>query len=212
VGDVVNGIGFSPDGKVLYVLSRKGEITRYNPESRTKLGSTPTGISKAMALAISPDGLHLAAGGGDAEIAVFDASRMVLREKVQGPGDDQIQSVNFSSDSKQMFAGSISSDVAVWDTQRLTKKPRKEFKGLSEWVRGTGFSADGRRVAALDNEKRIVVWDANSGTELKRIEFEALVPKGEDIEVSAAWISPEGTMLIGTRTGSLIHMTVKSPG
>jgi serine/threonine protein kinase/WD40 repeat protein len=210
VGDVVTGTAFSPDGKVLYVLSRKGEITRYNATNGSKLGSTPTGIDRALAFALSPDGAHIAAGGRDAKIAVFDAQRMVLRETLECFGDDQIQSLNFSADSRQLVAGSIGNDVAIWDTQRLTKKPLRQCKGLSEWLRGAGFSADGRRAAALDNEKRLVVWDAASGTELKKIEFSALHDKGKSLVVTAGWIAPDGTVLIGTREGDLIHMTVRS--
>ncbi len=213
VNDVVNGIQFSPDGKVLFVLTRKGNIVRYNAENKSMLGSTPTGIDRAMAFAISPDGQYLAAGGRDAKIAVFEIGRMVLRETLEGPGDDQIQSVGFSADSRMLFAGSIGDDVALWEMQRLTKKPLRQFKGLSEWVRGTGFSADGKRVCALDNEKRLMIWDAGSKTqELKRLEFSQLSEKGKDITVDTAWISPDGTVLIGTREGNLIHLTVKSAG
>ncbi|MBX3475102.1 MAG: protein kinase [Planctomycetes bacterium] len=212
LGDIVTGLAFSPDGKVLYALTRKGEVARYNAENGSKLNTTPTGIDRAFAFAVSPDGNYLAAGGRDAKIAVFDAQRMVLRETLECFGDDQIQSLNFSADSRQLFAGSIGNDVAIWDTQRLTKKPVRQFKGLSEWLRGAGFSADGRRVAALDNEKRLIVWDAGTATELRKIEFAALSDKNKSFVVTAGWVSPDGTMLIGTRDGDLIHMTVRSAG
>lgn len=213
VNDVVNGIQFSPDGKVIFVLTRKGNIVSYNAENKSMLGTTPTGIDRAMAFAISPDGTYLAAGGRDAKIAVFEIARMVLRETLEGPGDDQIQSVGFSADSRMLFAGSIGDNVALWEMQRLTKKPLRQFKGLGEWVRGTGFSSDGKRVCALDNEKRLIIWDSGAKTqELKRLEFSQLSEKGKDITVDTAWVSPDGTVLIGTREGNLIHLTVKTAG
>jgi len=144
---------------------------------------------------------------------VFDAARMVMNgSKVQAPGDDQIQSINFSADSKQMIAGSIGNDVGYWDTERLTVQPKRQLKGLGEWVRGVGFSVDGRRSAGLDNETGIVVWDhARTSDASKKYDFALLVPKGEDITVAASWIAPDGSILIGTREGTLIHLTVKTP-
>lgn len=212
VGDVVTGVAFSPDSKVLYVLSRKGEITRFNPANRSKLGSTSTGLGGAMALAVSPDGRYLAAGGKDAEIVVMNGNTMVLNKKLQGPGDDQIKALNFSHDSRQLIAGSNGDGVGVWDTGTLSEKPVRQLKGLSEWVCGTGFSADGKRCAALDNEKRIVVWDpSRSSDSAATLEFQALVAKGEDITVDCAWVASSGAILIGTREGNLIHLTVRTP-
>ncbi|MCC6464925.1 MAG: protein kinase [Planctomycetes bacterium] len=208
VSDDVNGVAFSADSKTLFLLSRDGAVTRYNTETRTKLGSTPTGIERATSMAISPDGRHLAIGGEDGKVAVFDAGQMVLRKTIQTPGDDIVQRVAFSADSKQLVAGSIGDNIGVWDTDKLSEKPRKQLKGVGEWVRGVGFSSDGRRVAAFDNESRLIVWDSNSGTELKKLELEQL--KGNfAMEPSAGCIAADGTVLMATRSGEILHLTVR---
>lgn len=212
VGDDVFGLIFNSNASVLYVATRDAALTRYNPNTRTKLGTVATGLDRAQCIALSSDNKLLAIGGDDGEIAVFDANRMVLKETLDGPGDDMIQSVSFSADNSQLMAGSIGDDVAVWDTNRLTKKPTKEFQGLSEWVRGVGFSEDGRRCAAFDSEERLIVWDVRSGTELRRLDFSEKLKGDKDFMPSAGVIGADGTVLIGTREGELVHMSLKSAG
>lgn len=212
-GDDVFGLAFSNNNNALFVATREGNVLRYNPTTKARLGgATPTGLDRAQCMALSPDGKLLAIGGEDAYVAVFDANRMVLKQKLEGPGDDLIQSVQFSSDSNRLIAGSIGDDVAVWNTRRLTAKPSKQFKGLSEWVRGVGFSPDGVRCAAFDNETRLMVWDVERGFEQRNMDYESKLEGDKDFLPSAGVIGPDGTVLIGTREGELVHMTLKPAG
>lgn len=212
VGDDVFGLVFTSSGKVLFVVTRDAALTRFNPITKTKLGTLATGLDRAQCMSLSPDDKLLAVGGDDAEIAVFDADRLVLKETLDGPGDDMIQSVSFSADSSQLMAGSIGDDVAIWDTKRLTKKPIREFKGLSEWVRGVGFSEDGTRCAAFDNETRLIVWDVKTGVQRQPVEYSDQLEGDKDFLPSAGVIGPDGTVLIGTREGELVHLTLKPAG
>src|SRR5690606_14103985 len=160
----------------------------------------------------SPNDAWLAVGGDDGQVAVFDANRLVLQKKLDAPGDDMIQRVAFSADSKQLMAGSIGNDVGIWETGQLKEKPTREFKGLSEWIRGVGFSSDGRRCAAFDNEEKLVVWDTRSGQVLRELPFKDKLQGQKDFMPGAGVIGPDGTVLIGTREGELLHMTVKPAG
>ncbi|MCA8910408.1 MAG: protein kinase [Planctomycetes bacterium] len=213
VGDDVFGLAFQSKGNVLFVATRDGALTRFNPNTRTKIGTVATGLGRAQCMALSPDEKLLAIGGEDAEIAVFDADRMVRKEKLDGPGDSTIQSVGFSADGSQLIAGSEGDDVGVWDTKHLTAKAKKEYKGLGEWVRGVGFSADGRRCAGFDSEDRLIVWDIRNGDKGARtLEYSDKLKSDKDFIVSAGVIGPDGTVLIGTREGELLHMYLKSAG
>lgn len=210
-GDDVFGLAFSNNNNFLYVATRDGSVSRFNPTTKARVGgATPTGLGRAQCMALSPDGNLLAVGGEDAYIVVFDANRWVSKGKLEGPGDDLIQSVQFSADSSQLIAGSIGNDVAVWDTRRLDKKPTRQYEGLSEWVRGVGFSADGVRCAAFDSETRLVVWDVKKGTTQRPMEYDSLLKGDKDFLPSSGVIGPDGTVLIGTRQGELVHMQLKS--
>src|SRR5690606_10239762 len=154
IGDDVFGLAFTSNSNVLFAAARDAQVTRFNPRTRAKLGAFATGLGRAQCMELSPNDAWLAVGGDDGQVAVFDANRLVLQKKLDAPGDDMIQRVAFSSDSKQLMAGSIGNDVGIWETGQLKEKPTREFKGLSEWIRGVGFSSDGRRCAAFDNEEK----------------------------------------------------------
>jgi WD40 repeat protein len=207
--DDIEGIAFSPSGSVLYVLDYDGLVIRYNTKTRAKVGTTKTGVSKPKSMALDRAGKQLAVGGVDSKIALFDATRMVRRKMLQGPGDDQIQRVSFSQDGKYLIAGSIQDDVAIWNLTRLTVKSTRKLKGLSEWVKGVGFSQDGKRACAFDNEFRIVVWDARNARELKKLKF-SKIQGSKDLVPISGFVGADGTILIGTDEGEIIHLTLKS--
>jgi WD40 repeat protein len=213
VSDDAFGLAFSANNNVLYVAARDGTITRFNPVTKGRLGGpVNSGLKRAQCMALSPNGSLLAIGGPDSKVAVFDADRMVIKETLEGSGGELIHSVAFSADGSRLIAGSIGDDVAVWDTRRLSKKPSQQFKGLSEWVRGVGFSPDGRRCAAFDSEKRLMVWDTGSGIPHRQIEYNDRFKGEKRFLPSAGVIGPDGTILIGTREGELIHLSLKDAG
>ncbi|MCG3183485.1 MAG: Serine/threonine-protein kinase PknD [Planctomycetes bacterium] len=212
IGDDVFGLAFTSNSNVLFAAARDAQVTRFNPRTRAKLGAFATGLGRAQCMELSPNDAWLAVGGDDGQVAVFDANRLVLQKKLDAPGDDMIQRVAFSADSKQLMAGSIGNDVGIWETGQLKEKPTREFKGLSEWIRGVGFSSDGRRCAAFDNEEKLVVWDTRSGQVLRELPFKDKLQGQKDFMPGAGVIGPDGTVLIGTREGELLHMTVKPAG
>ncbi len=212
VGDDVFGLAFTSSSSMLFVATRDAQLTRFNPRTKSKLDTLATGLDRAQCMALSPSDAWLAVGGDEGRIAIFDANRMVRQETLTAPGDDMIQRVAFSADSNQFIAGSIGDSVAVWDMRQLNKKPTRQYKGLSEWIRGVGFTRDGRRCAAFDNEDDLVIWDLRTGTVVKPLKFKDKFKGQKNFMPTSGVIGPDGTVLIGTREGELLHITIKSAG
>jgi WD40 repeat protein len=136
---------------------------------------------------------------------------MLLKKTLSNNGDENIQSVAFSAKSDMVIAGSIEDKVSMWDVNKPGEKPVKSYKGVDEWIRGVGFTADGKRAVMFDTESRVVIVDARSGTEITRVEYSKL--KGDkDFLVEAGVVGPDGTVLIATRAGELLHLYAKPPG
>ena len=96
---------------------------------------------------------------------------------------------------------------------RTSRRLHRLRQGVPEWVRGVGFSADGRRCAGFDSEDRLIVWDIRNGDKGARtLEYSDKLKSDKDFIVSAGVIGPDGTVLIGTREGELLHMYLKSAG
>ncbi len=206
----VTALGFSTDNRVLYVVVRNGNLVRYNVANQSQIDSNPTGIPKPNALAVDPTGSLIAVGGDDGLINVFEAGRLVAKraKPMSMPNDDMVQNLCFSPDGRLLAAGNMGDGVGVWNTSNLTEKPAAQAKGLSEWVRGVGFSPDGRRLIGFDNEKRLAVWDARSGALNKSYEFEIFKREKKTLPRSG-YVGPDGTILIGTEDGELIHLSAK---
>ena len=210
VNKAVNSLAYSTDGKVLFALSRDGFVTRFNPVTRAQISNFKSGVDSPQTLAVSPDGRWLAVGGEDAMVALFDASKLTLRKTLQGPGSDTVQRVMFSADSAYLISGSIDDGVGLWEIAKLSEKSTVQYKGLAEWIRGVGFSGDGRVAVAFDNEAGIKVWDRQNGTEKRFVKFDQFKDTKEDFDVSTGFIGPDGTGLVATRQGRIIHFTFGS--
>ncbi len=206
----VQSMVFSPDGKVLFVVDRDGTLHRYNPVARSRIGSFPTGISRPNSIAISPDGSLVAIGGRDSKVAVFDAINLTLKRTVTAPGDDHIQRVAFSADGSYMIAGSNGNGVGLWDTRNLGEKAIRQFKDLGEWTRGIGITPDKAAAVGFDSEKGLMVWDLEHGTERRSLLFSQFRDSNDNMRVEAGFIAADGTALVGTRSGRLLHFTLGS--
>jgi len=89
--------------------------------------------------------------------AVFHV-RPVTRCTASMPGHtENVLSVAFSPDGKELCTGSGDTTVRFWDLN--TQLPKETAKGHTNWVMCIAFSPDGRYVASGGMEGAVCVWD-----------------------------------------------------
>jgi RNA polymerase sigma factor (sigma-70 family) len=122
------------------------------------------------ALAFAPDGKHLAAGGFDNEVLVWDVSTGRCIRSYRGGILWTIQSLAFSPDGKTLAAGCSNRRIYSWHA--TSAKPLRMYEGHSGpdhvpvfGVSSIAFSPDGTILVSGGCDKRVRLWEVFSGKE-----------------------------------------------
>ncbi|WP_411104033.1 helix-turn-helix domain-containing protein [Streptomyces sp. cmx-4-9] len=112
-----------------------------------------------QAVALSPDGHTLAAGGLDRQVALWDV-RDPRNPKELGTAPqefgDTVYALAFSPDGRRLAAGAGDGSVRVWDTSATGAA--RALTGPRSAVYGVAFAPDGRSLAAAAADGGVYLW------------------------------------------------------
>jgi WD40 repeat protein len=134
-------------------------------------------LGEVKALAVSPDGRHLAVAAAERNNSAFQA---VLLDATSGdevhrfPRMPLAQELVFDPTGKWLIAASFEGDVCVWDvcSRREVSRLRVQSK-----LRSMAVDPEGRRLATVAMDSTLRVWDLTSGQQLLRC-ITRYVPRG----------------------------------
>jgi WD40 repeat protein/mono/diheme cytochrome c family protein len=178
----VSSVAFSPDGRELVAAGYK-EVKRFALSGSASITSggrgalaprRQTAISgladQVRAVAWSPDGQLIAAGGGTpgafGELVLIDAATREVKFTLEGHRD-YVYHVAFSPDGKRLASCGYDKLVRLWDT--TTGKPTGVFREHTEAVYAVAFNGDGTLLASAAADRSIKIWDVKTGLRLYTI-------------------------------------------
>ncbi|MDB5601693.1 MAG: hypothetical protein JWN71_3737 [Xanthobacteraceae bacterium] len=159
----INELAMAADGKMLAVGDRDAIVLR---ELNGKEIRRLVGHDNAMSIAFSPDGRHLASGGGDRLIRIWDVSTGQVIETFDGHRSE-VAALAFSPDGQQL-ASAGGGDLKIWDWQGGKTLVTHDVRG--QLFQSVVWSPDGKQVVTGDNSYKVTIWDAKSLQVVKNFE------------------------------------------
>lgn len=181
----VNGVAFSPDGKILF--SAGGNFIQYwDAATGRPLAALYAHSSTVASLAFSRDGKMLASSGGDQRVRLWDAATGKYLHALSGHRGT-VHSVAISPDGKSVLSGGADGTVRLWDA-----RTGRELRCLAEHcdsVTQVAFSPDGKTLGSCSMDRSVRLWNAATGELLHSINAHAEF-------VRALAFSPDGKSVV----------------
>jgi len=139
-------------------------------------------------LALSPDGMTLAAGNVDGTVSLWDTATGKNRVDLRA-GNEMILAAAFSPDGARLACCSTDSRIHIWDL--ATHLLHSTLEGHWGPVTALAFAPDGRVLASGGEDKTVRLWDIENAREIA-------VLHGHNDVVLAVTFSPDGELVAST--------------
>lgn len=146
---------FSPDGKRMLTVS--GRTTRlWDVQTRRELRTLAGRTEPVRALALSPDGEHLAAASAGGGVFEWDLAQGSVTRRFAGHRD-AVSTLSYSSSGEMLVTGSEDETVRMWRTD--SAKEVGQLRRHAGGVHAVAFSAGGDSFATGGGDQQVLVWN-----------------------------------------------------
>lgn len=139
-----------------------------------------------LSVAVTRDGKHLASGGYDNTIKLWDIESGKQLLSLKGH-KGWVYSVAFNADGKMLASGSWDETIKLWDVE--SGRELKTLAGHTGQINSVAFSSDGITLASGSADGTIRLWDVASGTHARTL-------KGHLEPVNSVAFTPDGKALV----------------
>jgi RNA polymerase sigma factor (sigma-70 family) len=161
-------VAFTPDGKTLVSGGwSDGKLHFWEVATGHERRQFPAHPGGVACLALSPDGRHLACGGGDKILKLWDVETGREIRTFEGSTSSVLR-LAFSPDGTMLAAALFDRSVRLWDV--ASGKVRHQIAAGTEQPGALAFSPDGKVLAWSDGAEAIHLADPATGKEIGRLQ------------------------------------------
>ncbi len=159
----VTSLAYVPGGARIVTGSADETVRVWEAASGQELRSFKA-PEEVVAVAVSPDGRDIAAGG-DVMVRVRDLASPPRPLTLQSPSvlkyGGGVECLAFSPDGRRLVSGHDDHALRVWDFP--SGRPLHVIKGHTASIKCVVFSPDGRILASCGEDRTVRLWDAATG-------------------------------------------------
>ncbi|WP_414583447.1 NACHT and WD repeat domain-containing protein, partial [Scytonema sp. PCC 10023] len=181
----VNGVSFSPDGKMLATASADNTVKLWNTATGQEIKTLTGHTNWVWGVSFSPDGKMLATTSDDNTVKLWNTATGQEIKTLTGH-TNWVWGVSFSPDGKMLATASYDNTVKLWNT--ATGQVIKTLSGHTASVWGVSFSPDGKMLATASYDNTVKLWNTATGQVIKTL-------SGHKNTVRGVSFSPDGKML-----------------
>ncbi|MEU1292023.1 helix-turn-helix domain-containing protein [Streptomyces sp. NPDC005840] len=166
--DVINGIAFSPDGRLLAIGT--GRLQLWTVATGRPLGKAlPAPGGAVTAVVFSPDGRTLAIAGTTGTVRLWNVADpthpVPVGPTLTGPASGYAQAIAFSPGGETLVTGNDDQTLRLWDVRDPAHPaPLPKLSGFKSYVFSVAFSPDGHILAAGSADHTVRLWDMSRPT------------------------------------------------
>lgn len=147
---------------------------RFENNAANEIWATPIG-SKITAIAVTPDGLLIAAGTGDGDIFLVDAESGVVVQHIMQEFDEPIVDIEFRFDFHQALGAASANAIKIIQWDDTTFDTRREIKDEGENITTIAFNPTDSDLILVGG-RSLKVWDTEPSEAKVVEEFEEAKP------------------------------------
>lgn len=194
----VTSLAFSADGSQV-ISGGYHELLCWNAADGKLARRIKNVGERSYAIAVSPDGKHLAIAGGSpgklGEVRIFDFASGNL-VAVCARSTDVVLDVAYSPDGTRLATGGADGLIRILES--ATGKEIRTIASHADWVNAIAWSDDGKRLASVSRDKSAKVYTAETGELLNSYAGHAAPVKG-------VAFAPDGLQVLSVGDDKKLH-------
>ncbi len=185
----MNGVAFSPDGRMVVTAGQDTTVGIWNANSGRQIHKMRGHTGAVLGVAFSRDGSRVASASQDRTARIWSATAGA-QETALPRENTPVLRVAFSSDGQMLATALGDGRIRLWEA--TSGVPLQDMQGHSGPVFSIVFSPSGRTLISGGRDASIRLWDVTNGQERASLRGHSGPVSAVSVSADGRWIASAG--------------------